>query len=135
MNYATRIALGAACLAAPAAVAQPYEAEVRRTSFGIVHVKAANYGSIGYGVGNAFAQDNFCMIADEFVTAYAAARPEDEIEHWDLWDGSLPDFRLGALAKMSVFAGQTPNDGFADAWAAARATFERFDSADKLGLF
>ena len=45
-----------------------YNAEVRRTSFGIAHVKAADYGSIGYGVGYAFAQDNFCMIADEFVT-------------------------------------------------------------------
>ena len=45
-----------------------YNAEVRRTSFGIAHVKAADYGSIGYGVGYAFSQDNFCMIADEFVT-------------------------------------------------------------------
>ncbi|MBK6981432.1 MAG: penicillin acylase family protein [Betaproteobacteria bacterium] len=48
--------------------AQTYSAEVRRTSFGVAHVKATNYGSIGYGVGHAFAQDNFCMIADEFVT-------------------------------------------------------------------
>jgi acyl-homoserine-lactone acylase len=45
-----------------------FEAEVRRTSFGIVHVKAADYAGIGYGVGYAFAQDNVCMIADEFLT-------------------------------------------------------------------
>ena len=69
MNRAKQIALAvAASLAATAAVAQPYEAEVRRTSYGIAHVKAANYGSIGYGVGYAFAQDNFCMISDEFLT-------------------------------------------------------------------
>jgi acyl-homoserine-lactone acylase len=45
-----------------------YTAEVRRTSFGIVHVKANDFGSAGYGVGYAFAQDNFCMMADQFVT-------------------------------------------------------------------
>ena len=27
-----------------------------------------DFGSVGYGVGYAFAQDNFCMMADEFVT-------------------------------------------------------------------
>jgi acyl-homoserine-lactone acylase len=45
-----------------------YSAEVRRTSFGIPHVKANDYGSIGYGVGYAFAQDNFCSMADTFVS-------------------------------------------------------------------
>ena len=59
----------AAALGAGTAFAQTkYTAEVRRTSFGIPHVKANDYGSVGYGVGYAFAQDNFCMIADEFVT-------------------------------------------------------------------
>ncbi len=68
-----RVAVLAALVAAavPAvtqAQSTTYSAEVRRTSFGIAHVKAADYGSIGYGVGYAFAQDNFCMMADEFVT-------------------------------------------------------------------
>jgi acyl-homoserine-lactone acylase len=65
----------AAALAALAALAPSftsaqtrYEAEVRRTAFGIAHVKANDYAGIGYGVGYAFAQDNVCMIADEFVT-------------------------------------------------------------------
>ncbi|HQZ44784.1 MAG TPA: penicillin acylase family protein [Usitatibacteraceae bacterium] len=62
------VAFGAACLGASTAIAQNYSAEVRRTSFGVAHVKAADYGGIGYGVGYAFAQDNFCMAADEFVT-------------------------------------------------------------------
>ncbi len=61
-------ALVAACCGAALALAQTYSAEIRRTSFGVPHVKAASYGSLGYGVGYAFAQDNFCMIADEFVT-------------------------------------------------------------------
>lgn len=71
-------------------------------------------------------------IADEFLTAYAATHPGDEIEHWDLWDGSLPDFRIGASAKMTVFAGRTPTGAEAEAWLAARAVFDRFDSAGKL---
>lgn len=71
-------------------------------------------------------------LADEFVAAYAAAHPSDEIEHWDLWDGSLPDFRLGAIAKMTVFGGGTPTGVHGDAWAAARAVFDRFAAADKL---
>jgi acyl-homoserine-lactone acylase len=62
--FAVAAVLGSADAAAQA----KYNAEIRRTSFGVAHVKATNYGSIGYGVGYAFAQDNFCMIADEFVT-------------------------------------------------------------------
>ena len=61
-------ALGMVAIHAGPALAQTYSAEIRRTSFGVPHIKAANYGSLGYGVGYAFAQDNFCMIADEFVT-------------------------------------------------------------------
>ena len=60
--------LGAVSFGAAVSSAQTYSAEVRRTSFGVPHIKAANYGSLGYGVGHSFAQDNFCMIADEFVT-------------------------------------------------------------------
>ena len=67
-RLAALAAVGVACFAAAVSNAQTYSAEVRRTSFGVAHVKATNYGSIGYGVGHAFAQDNFCMIADEFVT-------------------------------------------------------------------
>ena len=51
-----------------AAAQTKYSAEVRRTSFGIAHIKANDFGSVGYGVGYAFAQDNFCMMADEFLT-------------------------------------------------------------------
>ena len=71
-------------------------------------------------------------IADEFLHTYAAAHPDHEIEHWDLWDGSLPDFRIGAAAKMTIFAGRQPTGAEAEAWSQARAVFDRFDSADKL---
>ncbi len=42
--------------------------EVARTSYGVVHVKANDYRSLGYGVAYAYAQDNVCMLADTFLT-------------------------------------------------------------------
>jgi FMN-dependent NADH-azoreductase len=72
-------------------------------------------------------------IADAFLAAYAAAHPEDEVETWDLWDGSLPAFGPDAAhAKMAVFGGAEPEGAQAAAWTAARRAFERFDSADRL---
>ena len=43
-------------------------AEVRRTSYGIPHIIANDEKGLGYGVGYAYAQDNFCVLADEIVT-------------------------------------------------------------------
>ncbi|MEA2645389.1 MAG: acyl-homoserine-lactone acylase [Chloroflexota bacterium] len=48
-----------------------YSATVRRTSHGIPHILASNYGGIGFGYGYAFAQDNLCVIADQYVTVSA----------------------------------------------------------------
>jgi acyl-homoserine-lactone acylase len=45
-----------------------YAASVRRTGYGIPHVLAHDYGSLGYGYGYAFAQDNLCVLADQVVT-------------------------------------------------------------------
>jgi acyl-homoserine-lactone acylase len=45
-----------------------YEVEIRRTEFGIPHLVAADYGSLGYGYAYAFAQDNLCTAADLYVT-------------------------------------------------------------------
>ncbi|MEO8660175.1 MAG: penicillin acylase family protein [Bryobacteraceae bacterium] len=60
-----------ACLVGAVPVAKAdshYSAEVRRTSFGIPHIKAQDMGGIGYGLGYAFAQDNYCVLADMIVT-------------------------------------------------------------------
>lgn len=48
-----------------------YEADIRRTAYGIPHIKAADYGSLGFGAGYAFAQDNLCVLADSILTASA----------------------------------------------------------------
>jgi len=46
-----------------------YEVQVQRTSFGIPHIQARNWGSLGYGYGYAFAQDNACVLAREALIA------------------------------------------------------------------
>ncbi|MCB9779076.1 MAG: penicillin acylase family protein [Alphaproteobacteria bacterium] len=45
----------------------PYDATVRWTSYGIPHITASDYGSLGYGMGYAFARDNACILADQIV--------------------------------------------------------------------
>ena len=71
-------------------------------------------------------------IARVFTDTYQEFHADDEVEHWDLWDGSLPGFAVGAKAKMTVFADGEPQGAESEAWAAARRTFERFDSAERL---
>ena len=46
-----------------------YEVQVLRTSYGIPHIQAGDWGSLGYGYGYAFAQDNVCVLAREVLTA------------------------------------------------------------------
>jgi acyl-homoserine-lactone acylase len=48
-----------------------YDAELRRTEFGIPHIKADDYGSLGFGVGYAFAEDNLCTFARRLVQVNA----------------------------------------------------------------
>jgi acyl-homoserine-lactone acylase len=56
--------------AAPA-LATRYEAKIRRTEYGIPHIKARSYGSLGFGFGYAFAEDNICTMAETYVTVNA----------------------------------------------------------------
>lgn len=50
-------------------LASRYSAQVRRTEFGIPHIQAADWGSLGYGFGYAYAQDSFCVAMREIVFA------------------------------------------------------------------
>ncbi|SPB18267.1 putative aculeacin a acylase transmembrane protein [Caballeronia novacaledonica] len=46
----------------------PYQVTVSRTSDGVPHIRADDWGSLGYGVGYSQAQDDLCTLADSFVT-------------------------------------------------------------------
>lgn len=45
-----------------------YATEIRRTSYGVPHVRAQNEAGIGYGMGYVYAQDNVCMFAEVILT-------------------------------------------------------------------
>lgn len=45
-----------------------YNVTITRTTYGIPHVNANDWPSLGYGYGYAFAQDNLCTMMEEFVT-------------------------------------------------------------------
>ena len=54
----------------PAPPAAPsFNASVTRTDFGIPHIRAEDWGSLGYGYGYAYAQDNFCVTMREIALA------------------------------------------------------------------
>ena len=46
-----------------------YRATIRRTSFGIPHIEAADIGSLAFGDGYAGAQDHLCSLADQVIRA------------------------------------------------------------------
>ncbi|WP_223634239.1 acylase [Corallococcus sp. EGB] len=51
----------------PPPAAPKYTAKIKRTSYGIPHITADNYGSLGFGQGYAFAQDHVCTLADQIL--------------------------------------------------------------------
>ncbi|SHN59804.1 penicillin acylase family protein [Erythrobacter sanguineus] len=59
----------AALLLVPQAQARSqYEATITRTTYGIPHIEADSWGGVGYGVAYAYAEDNLCLLAEEFTT-------------------------------------------------------------------
>jgi acyl-homoserine-lactone acylase len=62
--------VGAAALllgACGQAVPERYEARISRTSYGIPHIVADDWGGLGFGEGYAFAEDHLCTLADQVV--------------------------------------------------------------------
>jgi len=45
-----------------------YEAKIVRTDMGIPHINANDFGSLGFGQAYAFAEDNLCVMLEDFVT-------------------------------------------------------------------
>ena len=68
----TALALVFAAAAVPAAAeAKPLKAKIQRTKYGVPHITAKNIQSLAAGFAYAFAQDNICTIAAEYVTVNA----------------------------------------------------------------
>src|SRR3954452_16474633 len=65
------LALALIALSAPAAAAAAKSGprvDIRRSAHGIPHIISKTWEGIGYGYGYAFAQDNICPMADDYVT-------------------------------------------------------------------
>ncbi len=58
-------------LSAQTAHAREYRATIERTTGGFAHVTGADHGSMGFGYGFAYAQDQLCTFADIIVTVNA----------------------------------------------------------------
>jgi acyl-homoserine-lactone acylase len=56
---------------APAPAARQLTAVIRRTTGGMPHILARNWADLGFGYGYAFAQDNICTMANDYVTVEA----------------------------------------------------------------
>jgi acyl-homoserine-lactone acylase len=48
-----------------------FSATIRRTEDGIPHITSGTWPGLGYGYGYAFAQDNICVMAEDYVTVDA----------------------------------------------------------------
>ncbi|NCP14167.1 MAG: penicillin acylase family protein [Sphingomonadales bacterium] len=66
------LAAGAAALtlvpASEALAGKRYQATIARTTYGIPHIEAKDWRGVGYGVAYAYAEDNLCLLAEEFAT-------------------------------------------------------------------
>jgi acyl-homoserine-lactone acylase len=65
------VAAGHAAAAPPTAspaAGQRYQATIVRTAYGIPHITARDFGSLGYGYGYALASDDLCTMAQTYVT-------------------------------------------------------------------
>lgn len=49
-------------------VINPFQADVRYTSYGVPHIKAETYEGLGLGLAYAFATENICLMAEQFIT-------------------------------------------------------------------
>jgi len=70
-RIAVLAATAAALVAAPASEAlagKRYAATITRTTYGIPHIEARDWRGVGYGVAYAYAEDNLCLLAEEFAT-------------------------------------------------------------------
>jgi acyl-homoserine-lactone acylase len=79
----------------PVAKGKPagYHVVIRRTAHGIPHITASSFGGLGYGYGYAFAQDNLCTMAEDYVTV------EGERSRWFGPDGSYYQGGNGVTAS------------------------------------
>lgn len=106
----TAIILVAGCNREPASQAEPtYQSEIRWTSYGIPHVKANDWGGLGYGFAYAQATDAFCVYSREIATVNGELSA-----HLGAGGGNFESdvFHRSTItdAKLAHFAASQPKD-------------------------
>jgi len=88
-----------------------YDVQIRWTSYGIPHVKAGNWASLGYGFAYATATDAFCVIAHEVMLVAGEqsryqgpedGRLESDIFHKAMLETKVLDHFSSALSSNSA---------------------------------
>jgi acyl-homoserine-lactone acylase len=99
-------------------------AEIRRTAYGVPHIKADNYAGLGYGVGYAAAEDNICELAERMLTVsgerakHLGAGENNANINSDVFHKRL--IQTGELERLLGGAPGSPDTPSADARAVAR---------------
>jgi acyl-homoserine-lactone acylase len=88
-----------------------YRAEITRTEYGIPHIKADDWGSLGYGYGYAYAQDNFCVVMREVVLASGRSAELMGEEEGDLDGDFLFRYLFGTDADKEAEIATLSRDG------------------------
>ena len=86
-----------------------YRADIRWTSFGIPHVTATNWRSLGYGFAYATAQDAICVIAREVITTSGEQAKYQGPEQGRLQSDIFYKAFLGKSLLDNFYTGQSEN--------------------------
>jgi acyl-homoserine-lactone acylase len=112
-----------------------YDVKIQRTSYGIPHIRAKDWGSLGYGYGYTFSQDNFCVLMRDVVVAngqqarffgpvgnnvpndwvYAMINSDAKAQAgWERLDEKSQDLVRGYAAGVSRYLSDTGANGVAE---------------------
>jgi acyl-homoserine-lactone acylase len=69
MIFLASIAVCSITQAQPKASSIKYNAQIKRTSYGVAHITARSFADLGFGEGYAQAEDHLCSIADQVIKA------------------------------------------------------------------
>src|SRR4051794_32067908 len=77
--------------------------QVRRTTAGVPHIMARDLGSLGYGYGYVFAEDNLCVLLEEVLTARGERAKYFGDEPYDLGNtAASSNVKSDAVHRMLV---------------------------------
>ena len=87
-----------------------YTAEIRRTEYGIPHIMADDWGSLGYGYGYAYGQDRFCVAMAAIVFATSRSAELLGEEYGDITADFVLRYLLGTKDEFRERYLSDPND-------------------------